>query len=88
MSPETITIRRGTWAEMRRQLLEQAVAKAGSIRKAAPVLGVARSTLANWMRQLRPPRELGKKEAARTIADRPEPTVGPEGPAPTEGILS
>ena len=47
-----ITVRRGTWADMRAQLLLDAVARAGSIRKAAVVLEVPRSTLTEWINAL------------------------------------
>jgi transposase-like protein len=57
--PRTRTIRAGTWEEMRRELLEQVLQEEGSIRKAAKVLGVPRSTLGAWARSLGSPRVVG-----------------------------
>ena len=43
-----------TWDRMESDLLGQLLDDAGSVRKAAPLLGVSRSTLATWARRVRP----------------------------------
>jgi transposase-like protein len=43
-------VRLGPWSEMTDALLLSIVADAGSARKAAPILGVPRSTLGHWVR--------------------------------------
>lgn len=45
-------VRVGTWEAMRASILRQLVDEAGSIRKAALVLEVPRSTLGNWIREV------------------------------------
>ncbi|MCA9716090.1 MAG: sigma-54-dependent Fis family transcriptional regulator, partial [Myxococcales bacterium] len=47
----TITIPRGTFTEMKRALIRHYLAEHGSIRKAARVLGVPRSTLGAWLKR-------------------------------------
>ncbi|PRQ06002.1 hypothetical protein ENSA7_42640 [Enhygromyxa salina] len=44
-------VRLGSWSEMAEALLLSVVADAGSARKAAPILGVPRSTLGHWVRK-------------------------------------
>ena len=46
---QTLTIRRGTWHEMRRAILLHELAQHGSVRAAAKVLNVPRSTLGVWI---------------------------------------
>lgn len=53
--PGCLVIPRGPWVRMRHSLLEQVVAAEGSIRRAARVLGIPRTTLSNWIRQGRDP---------------------------------
>ena len=48
---DTIQIPRGNYAEMKLALLEAIVGEQGSIRRAARVLGVPRSTLGTWLRR-------------------------------------
>ena len=50
---EVYIVEGASWAEMERELLLLALDDAGSIRKAARSLGVARSTLGAWVRRLR-----------------------------------
>jgi DNA-binding NtrC family response regulator len=47
---EMISVPRGTYASMHAALLQQIVTEEGSIRRAARVLGVPRSTLGTWLR--------------------------------------
>ena len=49
----TYTVERDTWASMEAALLAQLVADAGSIRRAAKVLDLSRSTLSRWVREHR-----------------------------------
>lgn len=49
-SGETLAIPRGTYAQMRRVLLETTIEREGSQRRAAEVLDLPRSTLGNWLR--------------------------------------
>ncbi|MEE9383328.1 MAG: sigma 54-interacting transcriptional regulator [Nannocystaceae bacterium] len=44
-----ITVPRGTYAKMRESMLRTMVSEQGSIRKAATVLGIPRSTLGGWL---------------------------------------
>ncbi len=48
---DCVTIARGDYDSMKRQLLEQVVAAEGSIRRASEVLRVPRSTLGAWLRR-------------------------------------
>jgi len=48
---ELISVPRGTYASMHTALLQQVVAEEGSIRRAAAVLGLPRSTLGSWLRR-------------------------------------
>ncbi|HFE43958.1 MAG TPA: FHA domain-containing protein [Nannocystis exedens] len=50
-SRESLAVPRGTYAQMTHSLLDQVIREAGSIRKAARVLGIPRSTLGAWMRR-------------------------------------
>lgn len=50
--PDTIAVPRGTYADMNAALLRHVVAEEGSIRKAAQVLDVPRSTLGAWMQRM------------------------------------
>lgn len=43
------TVRFASWDEMTAELLEQILRDAGSIRSAAKVIGVPRSTLGSWV---------------------------------------
>ena len=45
------TVEMGSWRSMRAELLAQVITDAGSVRAAATVLDVPRSTLSNWFRQ-------------------------------------
>jgi hypothetical protein len=45
-----ISIPRGTYASMHTALLQKVIAEEGSIRRAARVLEVPRSTLGSWLR--------------------------------------
>jgi DNA-binding NtrC family response regulator len=45
----TVTVPRGDFASMKRALLQQVVAEMGSIREAASLLDIPRSTLGNWL---------------------------------------
>jgi DNA-binding NtrC family response regulator len=54
---DQISVPRGTYAHMHAALLQQVVAEEGSIRQAARILEVPRSTLSAWLRRL-DPREL------------------------------
>lgn len=47
---DVISVPIGEWKEIRRHIAEAAVARYGSIRKAAPALGISRSQLHNWLR--------------------------------------
>jgi DNA-binding NtrC family response regulator len=47
---DKMQIPRGDYAQMRRALLSQVVVEQGSIRRAARVLGIPRTTLATWLR--------------------------------------
>ncbi len=47
----TITVQRGTFRQMRREMLRTIVAEQGSLRKAARQLNVPRSTLAGWLQE-------------------------------------
>jgi hypothetical protein len=47
---EFYTVRLDSWERMEADLLEQVTADAGSVRKAATVLGVPRATLGAWMK--------------------------------------
>ena len=49
--PPYVMVPRGDYASMNRALLEHVVEEQGSIRRAAKVLGVPRSTLASWLRR-------------------------------------
>ncbi len=46
----TIEVPRGSYAAMKRALVERVVAEEGSIRRAAVVLGIPRSTLGAWLK--------------------------------------
>lgn len=46
---DVIGVPLGDWKEMRRHIAEAAVARHGSIRKAAPFLGISRNQLRNWL---------------------------------------
>jgi hypothetical protein len=48
---EFYTVRLDSWERMEADLLEQVIADAGSVRKAAKVLGVPRATLGAWTRR-------------------------------------
>ncbi len=63
---DAIHVPRGTYEQMRAYLLRQVVAECGSIRRAASVLEVPRSTLAEWIKRGggRPPRR--RPSAPRT----------------------
>ncbi len=50
-SRESLAVPRGTYAQMTHSLLDQVIREAGSIRKAARVLGIPRSTLGAWVRR-------------------------------------
>jgi transposase-like protein len=52
----TITVPRGSFLLMRNALLQQVVEEAGSIRQAAKLLDVPRSTLGVWLRQVDVPK--------------------------------
>jgi hypothetical protein len=45
----TYSVHRGTWEAMEASLLAQVIADAGSIRRAAKVLGLPKSTLSAWV---------------------------------------
>jgi DNA-binding NtrC family response regulator len=47
----SLTVSRSDWASMNRDLLAQAVAEHGSIRRAAVALGIPRSTLGAWLKR-------------------------------------
>jgi DNA-binding NtrC family response regulator len=64
---ESITIPRGTYAEMHVALLKHVIEEEGSIRKAARVLDIPRSTLGSWVRKVEPEPEVG-------LIGAPEPT--------------
>jgi DNA-binding NtrC family response regulator len=49
---ELISVPRGTYGSMQAALLRQVVSEEGSIRRAARVLGLPRSTLGSWIRRL------------------------------------
>jgi DNA-binding NtrC family response regulator len=49
----SVTVVRGDWASMNRELLARAVAEHGSIRRAALALGIPRSTLGAWLKRVR-----------------------------------
>ncbi|PRP90040.1 Nitrogen assimilation regulatory protein [Enhygromyxa salina] len=49
---DLISVPRGTYASMHAALLQQVVAEEGSVRRAARILDVPRSTLGAWMRRL------------------------------------
>lgn len=49
---ELISVPRGTFASMRAALLQKVVSEEGSIRRAARVLGIPRSTLGAWLREV------------------------------------
>jgi DNA-binding NtrC family response regulator len=49
---ESITIPRGSYADMHTALLRHVIVEEGSIRRAARVLGVPRSTLSAWVRKV------------------------------------
>ncbi len=51
---DTVSLPRGDYASMHRALLERIVAEQGSIRRAATVLRVPRSTLGSWLRAPQP----------------------------------
>jgi DNA-binding NtrC family response regulator len=46
-----IYVPRGDYAAMQHNMLRQVVAEVGSIRRAAHLLGIPRSTLGNWLRR-------------------------------------
>lgn len=50
VDPETIAVTRGTFAEMKHNLLTKILAERGSIRRAATYLDVPRSTLGAWLK--------------------------------------
>lgn len=50
---KTYTVRLDSWDHMKADLLAQIVADAGSIRRAAKVIDMARSTLNEWVRRCR-----------------------------------
>jgi DNA-binding NtrC family response regulator len=56
----SIVLPRGDYASMNRALLDRVVAEEGSIRKAAKVLGIPRSTLSAWLREQGPRRGRGR----------------------------
>lgn len=49
--PGCVIVPRGSYGSMRRTMLERIVEEEGSMRRAARVLGVPRSTLGNWLRR-------------------------------------
>lgn len=51
--PDEFTIKIGDWDHMRADLLCQIVSGAGSLRRAAKIIDVPRSTLSAWCRDLR-----------------------------------
>jgi len=74
--PRRISVRRGTYAQMTHALLAQVIREAGSIRKAAKILEIPRSTLGAWVRR-GPTRGGGHPRDLERCADD-DPSVPPQ----------